>query len=328
MAKRKIDIKRPSLLTKLYDLYKIIESKNFPTNEELQRKLEVSEKTIDRYISIFRDNFGAPIKYDRYKKGYCFTEKWEFPFPKLTEGEIFSLLISINLIEEFKNTPLEDTFKSLSQKLELLLPEEISIKSKEIEMILSVSLSPIKMKVNIKEIFEKIFSAIRNKKRILANYYSIERDEITQRKIDPYHIYNYEGVWYFFGYCHLRKEIRDFALDRIQKIRILSEKFEFPKDFDAKEYLSKAFRMYKGNIQRVKILFDSYQARWIKERIWHENQKIIELDNGEIIFEIEGHPEELKRFILSYGKHAKVLEPESFKEIIERELKDSLKNYE
>ncbi|MEN2983770.1 MAG: WYL domain-containing protein [Dictyoglomaceae bacterium] len=328
MTRKNIDIRRPSLLTKLYELYKTIESKNFPSNEDLQRELEVSEKTIDRYIAILRDKFSAPIKYDRYKKGYYLDEKWEFPFPKLTEGEIFSLLISINLIEEFKNTPLEDTLKSLSQKLELLLPEEITIRSKEVEMILSVSLSPIKMKVNVKETFEKIFSAIRSKKRILINYYSIERNEITERKIDPYHIYNYEGVWYFCGYCHLRKEIRDFALDRIQKIKILLEPFEFPKDFDAKEYLSKAFRMYKGAIQRVKILFDSYQARWIKERIWHESQKITELDNGEIIFEIEGHPEELKRWILSYGKHAKVIEPESFREMIERELKDSLKNYE
>lgn len=328
MDKKELNIYRPSLLTKLYDLYRIIETQNYPNNKYLQKKLEVSEKTVDRYISILRDYFRAPIEYDRNKRGYYFTEKWEFPFPKLTEGEIFSLLISINLIEEFRNTPLEDTLKSLSEKLKLLLPKEVTLKSKEIEMILSVSFSPIKMKVDVKETFEKIFSSIRNKRRILINYYSIERNEITERKIDPYHIYNYEGVWYFCGFCHLREEIRDFALDRIQKVKILSESFEFPKNFDIKKYLSKAFRIYKGNIQKVKILFDSYQARWIKERIWHENQKIIELPNGEIIFEIEGHPEELKRWILSYGRHAKVLEPESFKKIINEELKSTLKNYE
>lgn len=78
----------------------------------------------------------------------------------------------------------------------------------------------------------------------------------------------------------------------------------------------------------MKVLFDSYQARWIKERIWHPNQKVEELETGEVILEIEGNSEELKRWILSYGKHAKVLEPEEFREELKKELKEVLKNYE
>ncbi len=328
MRKQNFKIYRSSVLAKLYQLYSIIENKNYPSNVYLQKRLEVSEKTVDRYIATLRNYFGISIEYDRNKKGYYLSEEGKFPFPRLTEGELFSLLISTKLVEEFKNTPLEDTLETLSQKLELLLPDEVTIRAKELEMFLSVSLSPIKMKIDIKKIFEKIFSAIKNRKRILITYYSIERNEITERKVDPYHIYNYEGVWYFCGFCHLRKEIRDFALDRIQKINITPERFEFPKNFNPKEYILKAFRMYKGNIIKVKILFDPYQARWIKERIWHKAQKIEELETGEIILEIEGHPEELKRWILSYGRHAKILEPKDFKEMVKKELIDILKNYE
>ncbi|MFN3699777.1 MAG: helix-turn-helix transcriptional regulator, partial [Dictyoglomus sp.] len=320
--KKKSKIYRPSVLSKLYQLYSIIENSNYPSNSYLQKKLEVSEKTVDRYIRTLRDYFNISIEYDRNKKGYYIPQKAKFNFPPLTEGEFLSLLISAKLVEEFKNTPLEDSLKTLAQKLELLMPDEITIEAKDLDIFLSVSLSPIKMKSDIKDIFGKIFSAIKNKKRILITYYSMERDETTERKVDPYHIYNYEGVWYFCGFCHLRKEIRDFALDRIQKITVTSEKFEFPKNFDPKEYIQRAFRIYKGNLTKVRILFDSYQARWIKERIWHRAQKIEELETGEIIFEIEGHPEEIKRWVLSYGKHAKILEPEDLREIIKNELID------
>lgn len=321
-------INSPSVLAKLYKLYLLIENGSYPSISYLQKRLELSEKTIDRYISFLRDFFNIPIEYDRVKKGYYLAEKVSFPIPKLSEGELLSLLISAKLVEEFRNTPLEDSLEKLAKKLEALFPEEVTIGGKELEMMLSVSLSPIKMRVNIKDTFEKIFSAIRNRKRVIIKYYSIERDELTERKVDPYHIYNYEGVWYFCGFCHLRKELRDFALDRIQSIDITSEKFKFPKDFNPKEYLSKPFRIYKGSFIKVKVLFDSYQARWIKERIWHPNQKVEELETGEVILEIEGNSKELKRWILSYGKHAKVLEPEEFREELKNELKEVLKNYE
>lgn len=208
-------INSPSVLAKLYKLYLLIENGSYPSISYLQKSLELSEKTIDRYISLLRDFFNIPIEYDRVKKGYYLAEKVSFPIPKLSEGELLSLLISAKLVEEFRNTPLEDSLKKLAKKLEALFPEEVTIGGKELEMMLSVSLSPIKMRVDIKDTFEKIFSAIKNRKRIIIKYYSIERDELTERKVDPYHIYNYEGVWYFCGFCHLRKELRDFALDRI-----------------------------------------------------------------------------------------------------------------
>jgi predicted DNA-binding transcriptional regulator YafY len=131
----------------------------------------------------------------------------------------------------------------------------------------------------------------------------------------------FQGVWYFCGYCHFRKEIRDFALDRIANIKILNEKFEFQKNFDLREYLNRAFRIYKGDTKKIKVWFDSYQARWIKERIWHESQEIEELENGEIILTIEGNTEEIKRWVMSYGSHCKVLEPESLRKEIEEEIK-------
>ncbi|PNV80385.1 MAG: WYL domain-containing protein [Dictyoglomus turgidum] len=319
-------MKKRGVLLRLYTIFSKIQRGNYPSLKRLIREIseelgeEVSERTIKRDIKTLRDGYKLPLEYDRRKGEYYFSEKCSFPFPPLTSGEVMALMISANLFHQFKNTPLEEDFENLGKKLEELFTDKISLDSKTLDMALSVSLFPIKMKVNIKDTFDKIFKAIREKKRVLIEYYTITSGKRKTRKVDPYHIYNYEGVWYFCGYCHLRKEVRDFALDRIENIKILDESFDIPKDFNIREYLNSAFRMYKGEPVKVKIRFDDYQARWIKERIWHETQKIQELDNGEIILEITANSEEIKRWIMSYGSHAEVLEPEFLREEIRKEI--------
>ncbi|MGC8971567.1 MAG: helix-turn-helix transcriptional regulator [bacterium] len=320
------------ILTRIFKIFQKIRDLNYPSLDRLLEEIsfevgKVSKRTIKRDIATLKYDLNLPIEYDRARGGYYLAEKCEFPFPPLSGGEVISLLIATNLLQQFKGTPLEKSLSSLEKKIEFLLSDKISINPKELEMALSVNMAYIKLKTDISDIFDKIFKAIREKYRVLVRYHSLSSNETKERKIDPYHIYNFQGVWYFCGYCHLRKEIRDFALDRITSIKILNEKFEFQKDFNLKDYLNRAFRIYKGDTQKIRIWFDSYQARWIKERIWHESQEIEELENGEIVLTIEGNIEEIKRWVMSYGSHCKVLEPESLKKEIEEEVKKLSKLY-
>lgn len=329
MGKNKNDLRRgfnKIILLRIFKIFQKIRDLSYPNLSRLTEELSyeignVSERTIKRDIATLKYDLGLPIEFDKRRGGYYLKEECEFPFPPLSGGEVISLLIATNLLQQFKGTPLEKSFSSLEKKLETFLSDKVSINPKELEMALSVNISYIKLKTDVSDIFDKIFKAIREKRRVIINYHSLSSNETRERKVDPYHIYNFQGVWYFCGYCHFRKEIRDFALDRIISIKILNERFEISKDFDLKEYLNRAFRIYKGDTQKIKVWFDSYQARWIKERIWHESQEIEDLGNGEIILTIEGNTEEIKRWIMSYGSHCKVLEPESLKKEIEEEIK-------
>jgi len=315
-----------AILRRIFKIFQKIRDLSYPSLDRLAYEISfeignVSKRTIKRDLATLKYDLGLPIEYDRRRGGYCLKEKCEFPFPPLSGGEIISLLIATNLLQQFKGTPLEKSLSSLEKKIEFLLSDKVSINPKELEMALSVNISYIKLRTDISNTFDKIFNAIREKRRVIIKYHSLSSNETRERKVDPYHIYNFQGVWYFCGYCHLRGEIRDFALDRIVDIKILGERFEIQKDFNLKDYLNRAFRIYKGDTQRIKIWFDSYQARWIKERIWHESQEIEELENGEVILTIEGNTEEIKRWVMSYGSHCKVLEPESLKKEVEEEIK-------
>ena len=49
---------------------------------DLAQKIEVSERMIYNYVAVLRNEFNAPIDYNRYKKSYCFLEEgrliWEW----------------------------------------------------------------------------------------------------------------------------------------------------------------------------------------------------------------------------------------------------------
>jgi predicted DNA-binding transcriptional regulator YafY len=325
--KKSVLILKRSLLFRLVRVVQEIKKGTYPSTAALAEVLEVSERTVDRYIETLRDDFGAPIAYSRKHKGYYFQESWVFPFPVLTEGEVFSLFLSLNLFKQFEGTPLEKPLRNLAKKLEDLFYEQTELTPKELEMMLSPFVIFVKPKVRIDEVFAKVFEAIVTRRWIKIRYFSFSSEEERERVVEPYHLYNFQGVWYFFGFCHLRQEIRDFALDRVAEVEVLPETFSLPQGFDPQDYLFRGFRMYRDHLEQVRIRFDPYQARWIKERIWHPSQKLEELPDGSVIMEISAHPEEAKRWIIGYGPHAEVLEPASLREEVRREVEEMLRLY-
>jgi proteasome accessory factor B len=97
----------------------------------------------------------------------------------------------------------------------------------------------------------------------------------------------------------------------MRKVRLTSKGFRRPADFSIAEVLRGSFGVHSaGKKQRIRIEFDPFAARLVAERKWHESQRVREKAHGSIILELElGGLEEIERWILSWGKHARVLAP-------------------
>lgn len=127
----------------------------------------------------------------------------------------------------------------------------------------------------------------------------------------------------------LRKEKRTFACDRIKNIKITTEFFKTPEDFNIDKYLKSSFGVFHGKITKVKIWFSPDAAEHIKERHWHESQEILDQEDGSIIFKAEvAGIHDIKIWIMSWGAKAKVIEPESLKMKIKSEIGSLMKLYE
>jgi proteasome accessory factor C len=115
----------------------------------------------------------------------------------------------------------------------------------------------------------KIETAIFRHKTILFEYYTMESDQVSARRVDPYHLLYQGGQFYLLGYSHERDAIRVFRLSRIRgKVSYATKAehdFRRPDDFDPRAYASRA-DWQLGDQQGVAEVVISERIAWLIER--------------------------------------------------------------
>jgi predicted DNA-binding transcriptional regulator YafY len=104
----------------------------------------------------------------------------------------------------------------------------------------------------------------------------------------------------------------------MRKVRDTKLRFCRPADFSITDHLGESLSVFRGeDRQKVRIRFDEFAARLVSERRWHDSQKLRPLAGGglEITMEL-GSLEEIRRWVLSWGAHAEVVEPAALKKQI------------
>ncbi|OGP63888.1 MAG: hypothetical protein A3K22_03240 [Deltaproteobacteria bacterium RBG_16_42_7] len=99
-------------------------------------------------------------------------------------------------------------------------------------------------------------------------------------------------------------------------------------DFDPEEALESAFDIVSDDPIEAKIWFSADQAKYIKERKWAKDQKITDQPDGSVILEMKTSGcDDVKRWVLSFGAEAEVLEPEKLRRDVMNELKTASRKY-
>jgi predicted DNA-binding transcriptional regulator YafY len=156
-----------------------------------------------------------------------------------------------------------------------------------------------------------LFESIAEKKQILLTYKTLEADQPSTRNIEPVGVFHDHNNWYFLGYCHLRKDYRQFRTDRIHAL--LKTEFDFTIQHDSLEtYLKKTETI---PTTKVRILIDKKIARYLSyERNYHGYVSEKERDGSiEMTFMSRDIEEAFPRWFLMFGDYATILEPESLK---------------
>lgn len=308
----------------------LIISKIGKSAADLAEEIECHPRTLYRDLEALQ-LAGFPIYNEKAdgKNLWSLLEKVKHQIPvPFTLPELMALYFSTDMLKIFKDTVFYDSLETLSQKIKTTLPQQSLDYVKNLEQTLHIGVKPYKDYGKFKEIINIINDSCANRKSIEMVYYALSRKKETKRKVDPYRLWFFNGSFYLIGFCHIRKEIRVFTVDRIKILHQTKDKFEIPKDFHFEEYIGSSFGVFQGAPVRVKVLFSQDIAEYIKEKIWHKSQIIKALDNGSIIFEAEvAGTEEIKVWIMSWGSKAEVIEPESLRDEIQTELEIMLERY-
>ncbi len=146
--------------------------------------------------------------------------------------------------------------------------------------------------------------------RLTLTYCPTAKKEAIEYLVDPYTLIYNKGGLYLLGYAHNRSGIRTFAAERISKVTVEKERFEMPEEFRPEEQLKSSFGMVEEEPLSVRILFSPTIAHAVADRLWHPTQAIERNDDGSVILSFTaGGKMEMIAWILSYGRHAEVLEP-------------------
>ncbi|HEY4428529.1 MAG TPA: WYL domain-containing protein [Solirubrobacteraceae bacterium] len=176
----------------------------------------------------------------------------------------------------------------------------------------------------------KVETAIFRNKTIVFDYYTMERDEVSSRRVDPYHLLFQGGQFYLLGYAHEREAIRVFRLSRIRgKVSYATKAehdFHRPTDFDPRAYAGRA-DWQLGEERGVAEILISDRIAWQVERHFGRYGQLQPAQGdaaaaeGDRVFLTSYSSERgLISWVLGLGLHARVLGPDELRAGYEHRL--------
>jgi predicted DNA-binding transcriptional regulator YafY len=316
-------------LERLLDLDHLLRSAQRQTADSLAKHLERSERTIRSDLSFLRDRYDAPVEFSQ-REGWHYTDPdWRLPSIPLDKGELFALTLGARMLEAYAGSTYATELRSAIAQLAKRLPDETWVDLQQVadERILfhsgvQTDLDP--------DIWQQLEAACRRNQSVQMTYYTASRDAVSDRKFDPYLLHIYRGTNpYVIGYCHARQAIRWFRVDRIRQLDCLSDQFVRDPDFDAKTHLEMIFQHEVGSKSfTVAIWFDGATAPYIRERRWHSTQTLEEHPDGSLTLgmTVPGL-NDLKRWVLGYGRGAIVRQPLELVALVKAEVAGMSQHY-
>ncbi len=294
----------------------------YPNTRTIAAHFEVSEKTAQRTLEFMREQLRLPLGYSAEHRGWYYTEPhFALPAIELTEGDLVAILLAEKLARQYRGTAIGHQVEMAFAKVLAAMTNTVSIdlgalsEAHSFEAAATTELDP--------GLFSRLGRAAIERRRIEMTYFTATRGELTRRKADPLHLRNSLGEWYLIAWDHLRGEPRDFLISRIREMTVTDERFDWPQDFILEDYLDQGFGMIRGREPiHVEIIFDEYQARWMRERTkFHSTEEREDLPDGSLrmrmrVTALDG----VKRFVMQYGAHAKVIKPEELRHAIREEI--------
>jgi proteasome accessory factor B len=118
---------------------------------------------------------------------------------------------------------------------------------------------------------------------------------------------------YLVAFSRDHDEVRHFKVDRMTEAEATTFPFPWPEDFDLTQHLAGSFGIFDGRGDvTVRVRFLPRVARYVQESQWHSSQQLAPQPDGTLLAEFRlSNTAELKSWLLSFGRHALVLEPES-----------------
>lgn len=220
-------------LSRLTAILTQLQTKRLLTATQLADKFSVSVRTIYRDIRTL-EQAGVPIVTEE-GKGYTLMEHYRLPPITFTENEANALITAEQIVLKNKDASFVETYSEAIAKIKSVLRHSVKDKA---------NLLSERVYFAENETIERTSNHLLAIQFALTNFlqtqitYTDEAQNTTERIIEPFALLSTQEKWLLVAWCRLRNTFRFFRLDRIDKLTVLSEKFE-PHQLTLQEYFEK-----------------------------------------------------------------------------------------
>jgi proteasome accessory factor B len=301
------------------------------TVQDMVHELGVSDKTIRRDLETFQAA-GFPLTETVEEFG---RKKWHIEEGKAEPGlnfaydEAIALYLGRRFLEPLAGTLFWEAAQRAFKKIRATLGGEALKYIDQFGTMFHQTMVGAADYTKKAELIDELMVGIEDHRAVFITYQSLRATEPVTYDIYPYGLIYHRGALYLVGRSPQRDEVCHWKVSRIEDAEVTQVHFQRPEDFDLQQHLSKSFGVYHGDGDVcIQVRFSKSVARYVCESKWHESQKLLPQKDGSVLAEFQlSDTEEIKRWIMSFGQYAVVLEPDSLKEEIMQELNSLLAAY-
>lgn len=308
---------------RLHNVIRLIETRNGITLDDLVEETGVDRRTVHRDLVAIQEA-GYPLTSDRQEGRKVFrflTNSRQVAPITFTLDELVSLHLLKACAGLLPPEPFGAEIDAIFAKIHASLPPRSVA---HLERIARVSLPRFqggRTYAGSAELLSELRRALLFQYRVKLSY-SRSGKEAAVYEIDPYTLVLTKGGLYLLAHAHNRGAVRLFAVERITGLTVTRQRFEMPDDFSPEQQFSDAFGLVTDQPMQLKIRFDREVAHMVRDRIWRPDQTLLTEPDGSVLLSFEAAGSlEILAWVLSYGRHAELLEPPELRKELKRQVK-------
>jgi predicted DNA-binding transcriptional regulator YafY len=247
----------------------------------------------------------------------------------LTVSELCALYFSRTLLEALSGTPFRDDVESAFEKLASALTPHMRQFLDQLPRVIAAKPDPMRRKDDPRQqpIIARALEATMNLRQARLTYFSKSSGRTKTYVIHPYRLAYAQAGLYLLAYVPEYGQVRTFAVERIEEISLLEERFTPIEDLPS-EAFPHSLGVHSGPPERVEIEFQEAVADYVRGREWHPSQRITDDGSGGLRLTLDVCIDRaLESWILSFGPFARVLAPETLARGIAEQFEEARARY-
>ncbi|MBA3943488.1 MAG: YafY family transcriptional regulator [Herpetosiphonaceae bacterium] len=295
-----------------------LQAKRRQRAEDLAATFEISKRTVYRDIQALCEA-GVPVV-AAPGQGYSLVEGYFLPPLRFTSDEAMMLLLGSDVMAQNFDAAYRLAAQSAERKIRAVVPERLREQVDALREQIRFIIPPTALQTATVAVLADLRRAINERRTVRFRYTArFGADDTTGppiREADPYALVQVSGVWHLVAYCHLRQDRRNFRLERMQQLTLLTRTFEPPEQLELEQSSIDPARSVV-----VRVLFSPAVARWVREARSFFVVGEEERTDGLLLTLHVRQEREVLQWVLGWGASAQVLEPATLRQMVVDEVK-------